>query len=112
MAEILDKIIGKATGNYYAIEEPLIIDSTLEITTRPELSYLTEYQFGVELGYKLRIEPHQREEALMAIRSGLREAIFGEFRAPLSRVSYLLYSREIEKARQEIDDIKNRMFYS
>ncbi len=111
MAEILDKIIGKATGKYYATTDPLILDSTIKIETNPELSYLTEYQFGVELGYKLRIEPHQREEALKAIHAGLRETIFGEFRAPLSRVIYLLYSREIEKARREIDDIKNRMFY-
>lgn len=114
MSQIINQITASATGMRYAeIPSPLLVTHFKEQKTI-EHDYLTEYYLGVNLGHKVKINdevPGQREEALRIMRRAITELIFGEFRPLLSELSYQLYDRDLDKAKETADKIQKRMFY-
>lgn len=111
MSQIIKKLEAVRTGKHYTMQEPLIIDATdtigLDLGT-----YYQEYTVRVKLGATVRVKDDtELEAAKRAVKRGLEDLIFGEFRPLINKAKYLLYDHRIDEAKVVLDEIEKIMFY-
>lgn len=115
MSRLTDLVEAKITGRRYG-----------RITTVPAFAVVKEnsiplsdtrhdigYRVGVEFFSEARIDlsiPGAVDKAKISMGRNIQEFVFGEFRESIYELDRLLYERDIDGAKKELDSLMARMF--
>ena len=70
-----------------------------------------KYRIGVKIETSAVIhDPRDTELVVNRVRQQIVEAVFGEFRQDIARLSLALNDYDVESARAILDDLSNKMF--